>query len=126
MAKVPVSFEWLSGCSGCELGIVDLHEKLLKVLEAVEIVRLPILVDVKENKGKVMKQLTQQLKNGRMEILEAPFPVLKPGYVLVRNHYSVISTGTERKTVRDARKGYLAKARAREKERQAPAGEWTP
>lgn len=48
MAKVPVSFEWLSGCSGCELGIVDLHERLLKVLEAVQIVRLPILVDVKD------------------------------------------------------------------------------
>lgn len=47
MAKVPVSFEWLSGCSGCELGIVDLHERLLKVLEAVDIVRLPILADIK-------------------------------------------------------------------------------
>ena len=45
---VPVSFEWLSGCSGCELGVVDLHERLLKVLEAVQIVRLPILVDVKD------------------------------------------------------------------------------
>jgi F420-non-reducing hydrogenase small subunit len=47
MAKVPVSFEWLSGCSGCELGVVDLHERLLKVLEAIDIVRLPILMDVK-------------------------------------------------------------------------------
>ncbi len=47
MAKVPVSFEWLSGCSGCELGIVDLHERLLKVLEAIEIIRLPILADIK-------------------------------------------------------------------------------
>ena len=46
--KVPVSFEWLSGCSGCEVGIVDLHERLLKVLEVVQIVRLPILVDVKD------------------------------------------------------------------------------
>ena len=36
MAKVPVSFEWLSGCSGCELGIVDLHERLLKVLDSIE------------------------------------------------------------------------------------------
>jgi F420-non-reducing hydrogenase small subunit len=47
MAKVRVSFEWLSGCSGCELGIVDLHEKLLNVLEEIEIVRLPILADEK-------------------------------------------------------------------------------
>ncbi|HEY3355831.1 MAG TPA: methyl viologen-reducing hydrogenase [Polyangia bacterium] len=48
MTKVPVSFEWLSGCSGCELSIVDLHERLLKVLEAITIVRLPILLDVKD------------------------------------------------------------------------------
>ena len=27
--KTRVSIEWLSGCSGCELGLVDLHEKLL-------------------------------------------------------------------------------------------------
>lgn len=47
MSGVPVSFEWLSGCSGCEVGIVDLHERLLKVLDAVEIVRLPILMDEK-------------------------------------------------------------------------------
>lgn len=47
MAKVPVSFEWLSGCSGCELSIVDLHERLLQVLDAIEIVRFPILADVK-------------------------------------------------------------------------------
>ena len=47
MSKVPVSFEWLSGCSGCELAVVDMHEKLLRILDAVEIVRLPILMDVK-------------------------------------------------------------------------------
>ncbi len=48
MSKVPVSFEWLSGCSGCELSIVDMHEKLLRVLDAIEIVRLPILADIKD------------------------------------------------------------------------------
>jgi polar amino acid transport system substrate-binding protein len=63
-----------------------------------------------------MNQLTQQLKSGRMEILEVPFPVLGNGQVLVRNHYSVISTGTESKTVSDARKGYIAKAKSRRKE----------
>ena len=47
MSKTPISFEWLSGCSGCEVSVVDLHERLLNVLEKVEIVRLPILVDVK-------------------------------------------------------------------------------
>jgi F420-non-reducing hydrogenase small subunit len=47
-AKARVSIEWLSGCSGCELGIVDLHEKLLAVLDEIELVRIPILVDTKE------------------------------------------------------------------------------
>ncbi|MCL4838149.1 MAG: methyl viologen-reducing hydrogenase [Thermoanaerobaculia bacterium] len=47
-AKARVSIEWLSGCSGCELGIVDLHEKLLEVLDEIELVRIPILMDVKE------------------------------------------------------------------------------
>lgn len=51
-----------------------------------------------------------------MEILEVPFPALNIGRILVRNHYSVISAGTEGKTVSDARKGYLAKAKSRQKE----------
>ena len=63
-----------------------------------------------------MNQLTQQLKNGRMEILEVPCPALGKGQLLVRNHFSLISSGTEGKTVTDARKGYIAKARGREKE----------
>jgi polar amino acid transport system substrate-binding protein len=63
-----------------------------------------------------MDQLTQDLKKGRMQILDVPFPALGRGQVLVRNHFSVISAGTEGKTVSDARKGYIAKARARRKE----------
>lgn len=63
-----------------------------------------------------MKQLTQQLKSGKMEVLEVPFPVMGKGQILVRNHYSVISAGTEGKTVSDARKGYIAKAKSRQKE----------
>jgi polar amino acid transport system substrate-binding protein len=63
-----------------------------------------------------MKQLTQQLKSGKMEIIEVPFPTLGENYILVRNHFSVISAGTEGKTVADARKGYIAKARSRQKE----------
>jgi predicted dehydrogenase/threonine dehydrogenase-like Zn-dependent dehydrogenase len=63
-----------------------------------------------------MKQLTQQLKSGKMEIVEVPNPVLNKSQVLVRNHYSLVSAGTEGKTVFDARKGYVAKARSRQKE----------
>jgi F420-non-reducing hydrogenase small subunit len=47
MAKVSVSFEWLSSCSGCEVSLVDLHERLTAVLDEIEIVRLPILMDQK-------------------------------------------------------------------------------
>lgn len=63
-----------------------------------------------------MKQLTQNLKSGKMALLETPLPALGPGSVLVRNHYSVISAGTEGKRVRTARSGYLAKAREKPEE----------
>ena len=63
-----------------------------------------------------MEQLTQELKSGKMEILQVPFPIMSSTEILVRNHYSVISAGTESKTVGDARKGYIAKARSRQKE----------
>ena len=63
-----------------------------------------------------MNQLTQNLKSGKMEILEVSFPALNKGNILVRTHYSVISAGTEGTTVRDARRGYIGKARARQKE----------
>ncbi len=63
-----------------------------------------------------MEQLVQSLKDGAMQILEVPFPSLQSGCVLVRNYYSVISAGTEGKSVKDARLGYLGKARARKEE----------
>ncbi|MBK7852330.1 MAG: bi-domain-containing oxidoreductase [Bacteroidetes bacterium] len=63
-----------------------------------------------------MEQLTQNLKDGEMKILEVPFPALPGGCILVRNHYSLISAGTEGKTVKDARLGYIGKARARRDE----------
>lgn len=63
-----------------------------------------------------MEQLTQNLKDGKMQILEVPFPALSSGQVLVRNHYSLISAGTEGKTVKDARLSYIGKARARKEE----------
>lgn len=63
-----------------------------------------------------MLKLTQQLKSGKMEVLDVPFPSISKGQILVHNHFSVISPGTEGKTVTDARKGYLAKAKSRKKE----------
>lgn len=45
--KARVSTEWLSGCSGCHVAVVDLHEKLLGLVEDVEFVRVPVLMDEK-------------------------------------------------------------------------------
>ena len=58
-----------------------------------------------------MKQLTQKLKDGRMQILEVPVPDLRPGMILVRNYYSLISAGTEGSTVKATRKGYIGRAK---------------
>ena len=58
-----------------------------------------------------MKQLTQNLKTGNMDILEVPYPTLDEGLILVRNYYSLISAGTEGGKVITARKGYIGKAK---------------
>jgi len=63
-----------------------------------------------------MKQLLQKPKSGKIEILEVPFPTLNRGQVYVRNHYSVISTGTEAATVSNSRKSYLSKALSHQEE----------
>ncbi|MCU0563206.1 MAG: methyl viologen-reducing hydrogenase [Desulfobacterales bacterium] len=44
---VRVSSEWLNSCSGCEISIVDMGERLLDVLQVADIVHLPALVDSK-------------------------------------------------------------------------------
>lgn len=48
-----------------------------------------------------------------MQVLEVPLPVLGPGKVLVRNHYSLISPGTEGSSVTAARKSLIGKAKER-------------
>jgi predicted dehydrogenase/threonine dehydrogenase-like Zn-dependent dehydrogenase len=60
-----------------------------------------------------MKQITQRLKNGRIEVMEVPAPVLAPEGVLVDVRASLLSPGTERSTVEAARRGLVGKARAR-------------
>ena len=58
-----------------------------------------------------MEQLTQKLSNGEMMIQELPIPQLSKGMVLVKNHYSLISAGTEGSTVKAARKSLIGKAK---------------
>ena len=58
-----------------------------------------------------MEQLTQKLKDGEMVVQELPVPQLGSGMVLVKNHFSLISAGTEGSTVKAARKSLLGKAK---------------
>lgn len=60
-----------------------------------------------------MKQITQRLKNGRVEVLDVPPPVLAPDGVLVDVRASLLSPGTERSSLEAARRGPIGKARAR-------------
>jgi len=48
MGEFTVNTEWLSDCSGCHIAIVDLHEKILNVLQSVKIQRCPVLTDIKD------------------------------------------------------------------------------
>jgi predicted dehydrogenase/threonine dehydrogenase-like Zn-dependent dehydrogenase len=63
--------------------------------------------------GQSVEQLTQQLKSGEIIVQELPWPQVGSGMVLVRNHYSLISAGTEGSTAKTARKSLIGKARER-------------
>ncbi|MET8981875.1 bi-domain-containing oxidoreductase [Streptomyces sp. NPDC004539] len=60
-----------------------------------------------------MKQVVQNYKNGELALLDVPVPGCKPGGVLVRSAYSLISTGTELMKVSEAGMSMLGKARSR-------------
>lgn len=60
-----------------------------------------------------MQQLTQKLGSGDMVIQEIPVPQLAKGMIMVKNHYSIISSGTEGSTVQAARKSLIGKAKER-------------
>jgi predicted dehydrogenase/threonine dehydrogenase-like Zn-dependent dehydrogenase len=60
-----------------------------------------------------MKQIVQSPRTGRLELVEVPTPACGPGQVRVRNHFSVVSPGTEKMAMDFARKSLLAKARSR-------------
>ena len=60
-----------------------------------------------------MRQVAQNYRSGELVVLDVPPPACKPGGVLVRTTYSLISTGTELMKVSEARLSLLGKARAR-------------
>ena len=60
-----------------------------------------------------MKQVIQDFKTGDLFVDDVPAPPVAPGFVLVRNHFSLISAGTERATVSTGKASLLGKARQR-------------
>ncbi len=59
-----------------------------------------------------MKQVTQEMKKGIMQVEDVPSPALRSGGVIVRNEFSLISAGTERSTVEKRKGSLLSKARS--------------
>jgi len=60
-----------------------------------------------------MRQLLQDPKSGKIQVVTLPAPALVPGAILVRTVCSAISPGTERAAISTVRDSYLRTARAR-------------
>ena len=60
-----------------------------------------------------MKQIAQHYKTGEILLLEVPVPACRPGGVLVRSDFSVISMGTETMKINESKLSLIGKAQAR-------------
>lgn len=60
-----------------------------------------------------LKQLAQNYKTGELRLLEVPVPTCKPGGIVVRTEYSLVSAGTELMKVSESKLSLAGKARAR-------------
>ena len=60
-----------------------------------------------------MKQVFQNFRTGKLELVDIPIPALRQSFVLVKNYYSLISSGTEKTTIEMARKNIIEKAKSR-------------
>lgn len=60
-----------------------------------------------------MKQVIQNFKTGELYVDEVPRPALSDGMVLVENKFSLISSGTERGTVKVGKASLIGKAKQR-------------
>ncbi len=60
-----------------------------------------------------MKQVTQTLRTGVIDINDVPVPTLNDKFILVRNTVSVISAGTEKTKIDMGKKNLFQKAKAR-------------
>lgn len=60
-----------------------------------------------------MNILAQNYRTGELSLVEAPVPACRPGGLLVRSEYSLISAGTELMKVSESKLSLVGKARAR-------------
>lgn len=62
-------------------------------------------------RGNFMRQILQNLGDGRAELTEVPAPKVRAGHVLIRTVMSLVSSGTERSVVELGQASLLQKAR---------------
>jgi F420-non-reducing hydrogenase small subunit len=55
MAKPKVALYWAASCGGCDIGLLEIGENLLKLIDAVDIVFWPVAMDVKYKDVEAMK-----------------------------------------------------------------------
>ena len=60
-----------------------------------------------------MKQVIQNLRTGKLQVEEVPIPHLRDNGVLVKNHYSLVSVGTEKAVIEFAKQSLAGKAKRR-------------
>ena len=56
-----------------------------------------------------MKQITLSLKNGKIEAIDIPIPSLEDNSVLVKNKFSLISSGTEGSLINFGESNFIKK-----------------
>ena len=57
-----------------------------------------------------MRQVFQNMANGNTDVIDIPSPGIKPGYLLIRNVCSLLSSGTERMLVQFGKSNLIDKA----------------
>ena len=72
MAKPKVALYWCAGCGGCEEAVVDLAEKILDVVAAVDIVFWPVAFDFKKEDVAALAdgEITASFINGAVRLSE--------------------------------------------------------
>lgn len=60
-----------------------------------------------------MQQVLQDVRKGKLSVIDVPAPLISPGEVLIANTCSLVSAGTEKMVMDLARKSLLGKARER-------------